>query len=222
MNMPVMNQTGKRNYNEIDKKRNRQDHSAVLFGERGADMEDTEIIEMYWRREENAIAETDRKYGKYLKAVSYNITADEEDSREAVNDTYLKTWNQIPPERPNLFRAWLCRIVRSLSIDRIRFNTRKKRGASQYAVSLEEIGECIGEKSAQKEYELSILKDALNQFLQRYSEQERNLFLCRYFFFDSLKEAAGACGYSESGAKTKLFRMRAALKEYLEQEGFLS
>ena len=185
-------------------------------------MEDREIIELYWQRDENAIKETDIRYGRYLFAVARNILNDNEDSREAVNDTYVRTWDSIPPQKPNAFLVWLSRITRSVSIDKLRFLTRKKRGSSQYDLSFDEIGECIGEKSSQKEYELSLLKDALNAFLRRYPEKQRNLFLCRYFYFDSLKEAAAACGFSEAGAKTQLFRMRAALKEYLETEGFLS
>lgn len=185
-------------------------------------MEDREIIELYWQRDENAIRETDSRYGSYLLAVARNILNDQEDSKEAVNDTYLKTWDSIPPQRPNAFLVWLSRITRSLAIDRLRFLTRKKRGSSQYDVSLEEIGECIGERSSEKEYDLSLLKDAISSFLRSFPQKQRNLFLCRYFYFDSLKEAAAACGFSESGAKTQLFRMRAALKEYLETEGFLS
>ena len=185
-------------------------------------MEDREIIELYWRRNEDAIKETDSKYGNYLNTVARNILYDQEDAKEAVNDTYLKTWNSIPPQKPNAFLVWLSRITRSLAIDRLRFLTRKKRGSTQYDLSLEEIGECIGETASEKEYELSLLKDALSSFLRLYPQNQRNLFLCRYFYFDSLKEAARACGFSEAGAKTQLFRMRAALKEYLDKEGFLS
>ena len=208
-------------------------------------MEDREIIELYWQRDENAIRETDSRYGSYLLAVARNILNDQEDSKEAVNDTYghdagdealitlslcfakackatKQSADSIPPQRPNAFLVWLSRITRSLAIDRLRFLTRKIRGSSQYDVSLEEIGECIGERSSEKEYDLSLLKDAISSFLRRFPQKQRNLFLCRYFYFDSLKEAAAACGFSESGAKTQLFRMRAALKEYLETEGFLS
>jgi RNA polymerase sigma-70 factor (ECF subfamily) len=185
-------------------------------------MEDREIIELYWRRSEDAIKETDSKYGSYLNTVARNILHDHEDAKEAVNDTYLKTWNSIPPQKPHAFLVWLSRITRALAIDQLRFATRKKRGSARYDVSLEEIGDCLGERSSQKEYELSVLKDALNSFLRGYPQNQRNLFLCRYFYFDSLKEAAAACGFSESAAKTQLFRMRAALKEYLETEGFLS
>lgn len=185
-------------------------------------MEDQEIIELYWQRNENAIKETESRYGSYLFTVARNILNDNEDSKEAVNDTYVRTWNSIPPQKPNAFLVWLSRITRMVSIDKLRFLTRKKRGSSQYDISLNEIGECIGDNSSQREYELSLLKDALNAFLRRYTEKQRNLFLCRYFYFDSLKEAAAVCGFSEAGAKTQLSRMRTALKEYLETEGFLS
>lgn len=185
-------------------------------------MEDIEIIDLYWNRNEDAIRETDVKYGKYLRTVAMNILNDQEDAGEAVNDTYLKTWNAIPPQRPNAFLAWLSRITRSLSIDRLRFLSRKRRSASQYDLSLDEMGECIGENSVDREYDAELLRDALNRFLRSYPEKSRNLFLCRYFYFDSLTEAAKHCGFSESAAKTQLFRMRQALRTYLEQEGFLS
>lgn len=185
-------------------------------------MEDIEIIDLYWQRNEDAIRETDVKYGKYLKTVAMNILNDHEDSSEAVNDTYLKTWNAIPPQRPNAFLAWLSKITRSLSIDRLRFLNREKRSTSQYDLSLEELGECIGENSVNREYDLEILKDAISRFLRGYPEKSRNLFLSRYFYFDSLAKAAEYCGFTESGAKTQLFRMRSALREYLEKEGFLS
>lgn len=185
-------------------------------------MEDRQIIDLYWQRNERAIRETDHKYGRYLKTVAMNILHDDEESKTALNDTYLKTWNSIPPQKPNLFLVWLSRITRALSIDRVRFLNRKKRSVSEYDISLSELEECIGENSTSKEYELGLLKDALNRFLCSYSEKNRNLFLCRYFYFDSLKEAASACGFSETAAKSQLFRMRSALKDYLEKEGFLS
>lgn len=185
-------------------------------------MEDNEIIDLYWNRNEDAIARTDEKYGKYLRSVAMNILNDMEDTKETVNDTYLKTWNAIPPQRPNAFLAWLSKITRSLSIDRIRYQNREKRSASRYDLSLEELGECIGENSVEKEYDLEILRDALNAFLRSYPEKNRNLFICRYFYFDSLAEAAAHCGFTEANAKTQLFRMRSALREYLDKEGFIS
>ena len=185
-------------------------------------MEDSEIIDLYWNRSEDAIRNTDEKYGNYLRSVAMNILNDLEDSRETVNDTYLKTWNAIPPERPSMFLAWLSKITRSLSIDRLRYQNRQKRSASKYDVSLEELGECIGENSVEKEYDLEVLRDALNSFLRAYPEKYRNLFICRYFYFDSLKEAADYCGLTQANAKTQLFRMRAALREYLDKEGFFS
>ena len=107
-------------------------------------------------------------------------------------------------------------------LDRLRFLNREKRSTSQYDLSLEELGECIGENSVNREYDLEILKDAISRFLRGYPEKSRNLFLSRYFYFDSLAKAAEYCGFTESGAKTQLFRMRSALREYLEKEGFLS
>lgn len=183
-------------------------------------MNDAEIIDLYWRRDEEAIHQTEISYGKYLRRTAQNIVNDREDSREIVNDTYVRTWNAIPPARPGALLVWLSRITRSLAIDRLRYLTRQKRGSSQYELSLDELSECIPDDSACQEYDLSLLKETINHFLRQYPQKSRNLFLCRYFWFDSLKEAAEICGYSQSAAKTQLHRMRAALKEYLEQEGY--
>ena len=183
-------------------------------------MEDSEIIELFWNRDEDAIRQTDLRYGRYLKSIARNIVGSFEESKEIVNDTYLKTWETIPPKRPSFFSAYLSRITRSLSIDRLRRMTRKKRSTGEYDLSFSELEECLSDHSAADEYEYSLLKDALNSFLRSYPEQSRNLFLCRYFFFDSLKEAAETCHMSEAAAKTQLFRMRKALRDYLIKEGF--
>ena len=183
-------------------------------------MEDRQIIDLYWARDEEAVKQTDIKYGKYLKKVAMNIINDREDSREIVNDAYLRAWDSIPPQRPDMFRVWLSRITRALAVDRLRFIKRKKRSSVQRDLPLDELEECIGDESSGHEYELSVLKDILNGFLRLYPEKPRNLFLCRYFYCDSLKEAAKICGYTESAAKMQLFRMRAALRDHLIQEGY--
>ncbi|MCR5795038.1 MAG: sigma-70 family RNA polymerase sigma factor [Solobacterium sp.] len=183
-------------------------------------MEDRQIIDLYWARDEDAVRQTDIKYGRYLKKVARNIINDREYSREIVSDTYVRTWSSIPPERPDKFLIWLSRITRAIAADRLRFLKRKKRSTGQSDLPLDELEECIGDDSSRREYELSVLKDILDSFLRSYPERSRNLFLCRYFYCDSLKEAAGICGFTESAAKTQLFRMRAALRERLGQEGY--
>ena len=184
-------------------------------------MEDCKIVELYWSRDEVAIKETDRKYGRYLNRVAYNILADLRDSEESVNDAYLHAWNSMPPQRPGVLSSYLARITRCVSIDRYRKRNREKRRGSEYALSLSELEECLTTPDGPEEtVELQELTATIETFLWEQSEQVRNLFVGRYYYLDSLKAAARYCGVSESAAKTMLYRARGKLKEYLIKEGF--
>lgn len=184
-------------------------------------MEDSEIIALYWRRDEAAVGETRRKYGRYLAKIARNILSNREDGEEIVNDACLKAWNSIPPNRPDSLAAYLGKIARRLSIDALRTRTREKRAAAQYALSLSELEECLpGGAEPEQQLELSLLAQAVNAYLRTLAPQARNLFIGRYFYMDSLKEAAAYCGMSESKAKSMLYRVRQGLKTYLKQEGF--
>lgn len=184
-------------------------------------MEDGEIIELYWRRDEAAVGETRRKYGPYLTKIAQNILSNREDGEEIVNDTCLKAWNSIPPNRPDSLSAYLGKIVRRLSIDALRARTREKRGAEEYALSLSELEECIpGGSGPEEQLELSLLAQTIGGYLRTLSAQARNAFIGRYFYLDSLKEVAAHLGVSESKAKSLLYRVRQGLKTYLTQEGF--
>lgn len=184
-------------------------------------MEDEKIVELYWAREEDAIARTQEKYERYLTKIAYNILASVEDSRESVNDTYLAAWNSMPPHRPSVLSTYLGKLTRRISIDLFRGRNRAKRAPSQYDLSLEELGECVsGGDTTQEQVDAKLLAQAIGAFLRGQSQETRNLFLCRYYYLDSLKEAAAACGISESKAKTLLYRTRLALREHLEKEGF--
>lgn len=184
-------------------------------------MEDTEIIGLYFARDEKAITETDRKYHGYLYTIANNILSDREDSNECLNDTYLKTWNSIPPERPNHFPAWLSRIIRNLALDLYRKKTRIKRTGDQYALCVEELDNMLKSNDDPEEsVRLSVLKDAINTFLWNLPAKQRQLFICRYYFMDPLNDAARYCGFSPAAAKSSLFRMRNDLREYLIREGF--
>ncbi|MBR2902046.1 MAG: RNA polymerase sigma factor [Clostridia bacterium] len=184
-------------------------------------MTDEFIVNLYWNRDEDAIKRTEEKYDGYLNKVSFNILADLEDCRECVNDTYLATWNSIPPHRPNNLLTYLGKIVRQISIDVFRKKNAQKRYASEYASSLEELGELFSSNdnletiAGGKE-----LIDSINRFLNGVSKEKRRLFVGRYFYFDSIKEVAGYCGVSETKAKSTLFRVRQQLKEFLREEGF--
>lgn len=184
-------------------------------------MEDTEIILRYWNRDESAIAATEEKYGGWLNTLSYHILNDREDSRESVNDTYMAAWNSIPPHRPNLFRAFLAKLVRQISISRLRRNTAQKRGGGQYEASLEELAECVsGTESPEERVEMDELAKTISKWLYSQTPQVRNLFLRRYFYCDSLTEAAEGCGMSIGAAKSALHRARLNLRFHLEQEGY--
>lgn len=183
-------------------------------------MQDEQIVALYWGRKESAIEETQRKYDRYLTKIAYNILADMEDSKESVNDTYLSAWNSMPPHKPNILSTYLAKITRRISIDIFRKRNRKKRLASEYALSLEELGECISEgDTTEAAVDMQFLAEAINDYLRSISEEARNVFIGRYYFMDSVKEVAGYCGMSEGKAKTLLYRTRCGLKAYLEKEG---
>lgn len=183
-------------------------------------MQDEQIVNLYWDRNELAIHETDRKYGRYLTKIAYNILADLEDSKESVNDTYLSAWNSMPPHKPGILSTYLAKITRRISIDIYRKKNRKKRQASEYALSLEELTDCVSAgNTTEQAMNVQLLAEAINEYLYGLSPEARNTFIGRYYFMDSLKEVARYCGMSEAKAKTLLYRTRCGLKLYLEKEG---
>lgn len=184
-------------------------------------MEDNRIVELYWQRDESAISETQQKYGKYLTKIAYSILADIEDSRESVNDTYLKAWYSIPPQKPCVLSTFLGRITRQISIDIYRKKNAKKRQGSEYALALDELYDCASPDSPEKEIEAQFLAKCIGEYLLTLSEDARDIFMCRYYFFDSLRDIADHLGVSESKIKSSLHRTRTGLKTYLEKEGLL-
>ncbi len=145
-------------------------------------MEDREIVNLYWERNSNAIKETASKYGGYCKAIAKNILGNNEDAEECVNDTYLNTWNSIPPNRPNVLSTYLGKITRNLSFDRFRHRHADKRGGEEIELVLDELGECVsGADSVEQEVEKKELIRAINSFLDTLSQEKCNIFLCRYW-----------------------------------------
>ncbi len=184
-------------------------------------MQDEEIVELYWQRDESAIKATQDKYSRYLTKIAYNILANLEDCKESVNDTYLAAWNSMPPHRPSILSTYLGKLTRRASIDIFRKKNRHKRRESEYALSLSELEDCITDGGTPQEtLETKLLAGAINDFLRTLSKDARNLFIGRYYFLDSLRDAARYCGMNESKAKSMLFRTRCGLKAYLEKEGF--
>ena len=180
-------------------------------------MEDSAILELYFRREEAAIRETERKYGARLLCVSKSITGSDPDAEECVNDTYLAAWNTIPPARPERFDAYLCRIVRNLSYNRFHANTAQKRNGNTVALD-EELSELIPDPSAVVPEEAD-LGHAMDQFLRTLDTENRYLFLRRYFYADSLDALSAMTGITAASLAVRLMRIRKKLKVYLEKEG---
>lgn len=185
-------------------------------------MEDKLIIDLFLSRDETAIEETEKKYSRYLIKIAYNILYDLEDCKECVNDTYLKAWNSIPPHIPAVLSVYLGKITREAAIDIFRKKSSKKRGGSGYDLALTELEECIGKDSGPwQEIEERFLVDLINKFLRTLSEEHRNIFICRYYYMDSIKDITSYSGDSEAKIKSILYRTRARLKEFLESEGFV-
>ena len=184
-------------------------------------MEDRAIIDLYFQRSEQAIAETDTKYGGYCYSIAYNILADREDSEESVSDTYMAAWNAIPPKCPAFFNAFLGKITRRISIDRWRKGSAKKRGGGEITLALEELEDCVGADSTEREFERKELTRIINQFLSSLPETQRNVFLRRYWYMDSIQAISEYSGFSQSKITSMLLRMREKLRRRLGQEGYL-
>lgn len=188
----------------------------------GSQMEDQEIVELYWKRDESALEHSREKYHGYLSRIAQQILYDREDSEEVVNDTYFKAWQSMPPQRPSKLSIYLGRLTRHGAIDYLRRRTSQKRGGATYEMCVEELEESVpGGETPQQALEEKLLVQLLNQFLETLSPQARALFLGRYYYFDPLWEVARYCGMGEGQAKSQLFRIRKRLKAYLEQEGFV-
>ena len=159
-------------------------------------MEDTKIIDLYFARNETAITETDQKYGAYCRSIAWNILQNHEDSEECVSDTWLRAWNAMPPEKPNILRQFLAKITRNLSLDRFR----------------------AGDPATDAERKL--LEELIGQFLQQLSQRDRGVFLRRYFYIESHKDIAARYGMKETNVRLCLSRTRQRLREYLRKEDY--
>lgn len=185
-------------------------------------MDDGSIVQLYWDRDEAAIAQTQKKYGQYLMKIAVNILSDREDSQEGVNDTYLAAWESIPPQRPNVLSTYLGKLTRRICIDLFRKKTSQKRGGGEYALSLEELEDCVGSpESPEKTLEAKLLAQTIADYLQTQSREVRNVFISRYYYMDPVKDIAGYCRISESKVKILLYRARQGLRAHLEKEGFM-
>lgn len=183
-------------------------------------MEDSQILALYFARSENAIQETDRKYGRYCYKIAYSILGSRQDSEESVNDTYLSAWNSIPPRKPARLATYLGRLTRNISIDRWRGSNAQKRGRGEAALALDELSQCVSGQPGMEE--TMVQKEviaSLNRFLASLSEDERTVFLCRYWYVNSMEEIAQKTGFSLGKVKSMLHRTRKKLAANLQKEG---
>ena len=184
-------------------------------------MTDKEIIKLYWKRDEAALKVTDEKYGGYLFSIANNILGNSEDSRECVNDSYLRAWNSIPPEKPNVLSAYLGKIARNLAFDRYRKEHAEKRGNGEITEALDELSEIISDReSVEAKIERKEMLSAINDFLNHGPKLQSNIFVMRYWYVMSIRDIASKTGLTETNVATNLSRTRKALKEFLLQRGF--
>ena len=179
-------------------------------------MEDSQIVTLYFRRSEQAIQETDNKYGHYCFQIASRILSSPEDGEECVSDTYLTAWNSIPPTRPASLAPFLGKITRHIALDRWRRRFAQKRGGGEVALALEELEETPEAALNRKEF-----RDGLNRFLESLPERERVIFVSRYWYLRSIREISEGTGLSEGSIKTQLCRTRKKLRFFLEQEDLL-
>ena len=184
-------------------------------------MEDNEIIQLYFERNEEAIKATADKYGPYCNSIAYHILNTWEDAEECVTDTYLKAWNSIPPNRPSVLRLFLGKITRNLAFDLYKKMNADKRGGGQIAMVLDEVAGCVsGGSEPDKEFDRKQMQDAINSFLGSLSKEKCALFVRRYWYSESISEIAERYCMSENHVSVSLYRLRKKFHDYLIERGF--
>ena len=206
--------------------------AAILFGsviveasnqkERRDNVEDQQIIELYERRDENAVAQSEQKYALYCRSVAARILENAEDADEALNDTWLAAWNCIPPHKPSCLRTFLGRLTRNISLNMVRKDKALKRGSAEVRVVFEEVEEWLAsDQNVEQEISERELAESIDGFLAGLPETERNVFVRRYYYMQSVSEISEYHGFSESKVKSMLFRIRKKLYNKLKKENFL-
>ena len=184
-------------------------------------MEDKQIVQLFWDRNEQAIEESSMKYGNYCRRIARNILQSEEDVKECVNDTWLNAWNAIPPHRPSLLSTFLGKLTRNLSLKRYQKNTREKRGGHNIDLVWDELEEIVsGKDDPALMAEEKELKEAINQFLRELPKEKRIIFLQRYWYAFSIAEISARTGMSKNNVSVSLSRLRDKLKAFLYERGY--
>lgn len=192
----------------------------IILG--GESVEDKKIVDLYWCRDEKALTETAKKYGKYCFTIAFNILTNSEDAEESVNDSYLNAWNSMPPHRPEMLSTFLGKITRFISLKRWRQRNTQRRGSGEIAIAYEELSECIPSKTNIYEtLETREIAKIVDLFLDELHITEQKVFVCRYWYFDSISCIAKQFGFSESKVKSMLHRTRKKLKNKLLKEGVI-
>lgn len=180
-------------------------------------MDNRDIVELYWQRNENAISETQAKYGRYCFSIAQNIIGNKQDSEECVNDTYISAWNAIPPHRPVVLSTFLGKIARRLSLKKLRRRHTAKRGG-EVALTLDELTECIPSNSTENAIHIRELSKIIDDFLSKLPTDERRIFVCRYWYCEKIAQIAKRFGFGQSKVKMTLKRTREKLRERLKKE----
>ena len=181
-------------------------------------MEDQKIVELLEARDEKALEECKQKYDRFCFRIAHRILGSKEDAEEIVNDTYLKTWNTIPPQKPQSIKAYLGMLTRQGALNRVEHRNTGKRGGGQVEVALSELEECLASEGADLADQM-LLRDALNRFLRDLPQRTRAVMIQRYWYLCSVEEIARSCGMSEGSVKVTLHRTREKLRKFLEKEG---
>lgn len=183
-------------------------------------MDDTSIIDLYWRRSDQAIAESEHKYGRYCHSIAFNFLRNYEDAEECVNDTWLRAWNLMPDKRPSVLSAFLGTITRNLAVSLYRAKTTQKRGGSETPLALEELQDCIpSDADPARDYERREFEEAIGNFVAALPEAEQLVFVARYWYLATVPEIARRMDYTPAKTKSILFRTRSKLRTYLREEG---
>ena len=185
-------------------------------------MRDDEIVKLFWERNERALTESKDLYAQYCLYIAENVLHDRQESEECLNDVLLAAWKSIPPERPSNLKTYLGKLMRETAIDRLRIKCAGKRIPDEMMTSFEELEEVIGDSDVESAIRVEELSRLITAFLRTVREEDRNVFLRRYWYYDSIKEIEDMYGYGKSKVRMMLKRTRDKLARYLKKEGYLT